>query len=124
MKIIVDGREYEVWEQDQDKDLLTALLHLGFDVPYFCWHPALGSVGACRQCAIKTFKDENDTRGVRELLNLGHTFAHALESVTGYGHYTHGEAVSVGLCAAVRCAFRARFPGCWRAGWRLPRRPR
>ena len=31
--------------------------------PYFCWHPALGSVGACRQCAVKQFKDENDTHG-------------------------------------------------------------
>ncbi|MEJ7679733.1 MAG: 2Fe-2S iron-sulfur cluster-binding protein [Segetibacter sp.] len=36
---------------------------LGFDLPYFCWHPALGSVGACRQCAVKVFKDENDTQG-------------------------------------------------------------
>ena len=67
MKITVDGREYEVRAQDQDRDLLTALLHLGVDVPYFCWHPALGSVGACRQCAVKTFKDERDTRGRIEM---------------------------------------------------------
>ena len=39
------------------------VLSLGFDLPYFCWHPALGSVGACRQCAVKQFKDENDTQG-------------------------------------------------------------
>ncbi|HZD40698.1 MAG TPA: NADH-quinone oxidoreductase subunit NuoG, partial [Terriglobales bacterium] len=38
-------------------------LSLGLDLPYFCWHPALGSVGACRQCAIKQFKDEKDTQG-------------------------------------------------------------
>jgi NADH-quinone oxidoreductase subunit G len=44
-------------------NLLHACLSLGFDLPYFCWHPALGSVGACRQCAIKQFKDENDTHG-------------------------------------------------------------
>ena len=36
---------------------------LGIDLPYFCWHPALGSVGACRQCAVKQFRDENDTHG-------------------------------------------------------------
>jgi len=36
-----------------------ARIHL----PYFCWHPAMGSVGACRQCAVKHFKDEKDTRG-------------------------------------------------------------
>ena len=36
---------------------------LGFNLPYFCWHPALHSVGACRQCAVKVFNDERDTRG-------------------------------------------------------------
>jgi NADH-quinone oxidoreductase subunit G len=59
-KIWVDDKWYEV---DADQSLLQACLELGFDLPYFCWHPALGSVGACRQCAVKQFKDENDTRG-------------------------------------------------------------
>ncbi|MDO6429067.1 NADH-quinone oxidoreductase subunit NuoG [Flavitalea sp. BT771] len=45
------------------RNLLEACLGLGFDLPYFCWHPALGSVGACRQCAVKVFKDGQDTRG-------------------------------------------------------------
>jgi len=31
--------------------------------PYFCWHPALGSVGACRQCAVKQYQNADDTRG-------------------------------------------------------------
>jgi NADH-quinone oxidoreductase subunit G len=51
------------FEADPSKNLLQVALTLGFDLPYFCWHPALGSVGACRQCAVKQFKDENDTRG-------------------------------------------------------------
>ncbi len=59
-KIWVDDKWYEV---NPDQSLLQACLELGFDLPYFCWHPALGSVGACRQCAVKQFKDENDTRG-------------------------------------------------------------
>jgi NADH-quinone oxidoreductase subunit G len=59
--IYIEGREYEVRAGD---NLLHACLSLGLDVPYFCWHPAMGSVGACRQCAIKQFKDENDTRGM------------------------------------------------------------
>lgn len=59
-KIWVDDKWYEV---KPDQSLLQVCLELGFDLPYFCWHPALGSVGACRQCAIKQFKDENDTRG-------------------------------------------------------------
>ena len=45
------------------KNLLEACLDLGFDVPYFCWHPALGSVGSCRQCAVKQFRDDKDTKG-------------------------------------------------------------
>lgn len=58
--IHVDGKTYEV---DGADNLLEACLSLGLDIPYFCWHPALGSVGACRQCAVKQFADENDTRG-------------------------------------------------------------
>ncbi|TAM81581.1 MAG: NADH-quinone oxidoreductase subunit NuoG [Acidobacteria bacterium] len=59
-KIWVDDNWYEV---RPDQSLLQVCLELGFDLPYFCWHPALGSVGACRQCAVKQFKDENDTQG-------------------------------------------------------------
>lgn len=58
--IHVDGKAYEVEGSD---NLLQACLSLGLDIPYFCWHPALGSVGACRQCAVKQYQDENDTRG-------------------------------------------------------------
>ena len=59
-KIFIDNKPYEV---KAGKNLLESCLSLGFDLPYFCWHPALGSVGACRQCAIKIYKDENDTQG-------------------------------------------------------------
>src|SRR5690606_10237993 len=40
--------------------------------------------------------------GGRALLNLGHTFGHAIENVAGYGGYLHGEAVAIGLVAAAR----------------------
>lgn len=58
--IHVDGKQYTV---DGADNLLQACLSLGLDIPYFCWHPALGSVGACRQCAVKQYKDANDTNG-------------------------------------------------------------
>ena len=45
------------------ENLLHACLSLGLNLPYFCWHPAMGSVGACRQCAVKQFRDEKDTHG-------------------------------------------------------------
>jgi NADH-quinone oxidoreductase subunit G len=56
----IDGRAHSV---DAAQNLLHACLSLGLDLPYFCWHPALGSVGACRQCAVKQFRDEHDTHG-------------------------------------------------------------
>ncbi|RYZ47949.1 MAG: NADH-quinone oxidoreductase subunit NuoG, partial [Sphingobacteriales bacterium] len=40
-----------------------ATLGLGLDLPYFCWHPSMGSIGACRQCAVKVFRDNGDTKG-------------------------------------------------------------
>jgi shikimate kinase/3-dehydroquinate synthase len=46
-------------------------------------------------------RDERDG-GLRQVLNLGHTVAHAIESVTGYARYRHGEAVALGLLAALR----------------------
>ena len=58
--IHVDGKEYEV---DGSDNLLSACLSLGLDIPYFCWHPALGSVGACRQCAVKQYANADDKRG-------------------------------------------------------------
>jgi NADH-quinone oxidoreductase subunit G len=58
--IYIDGEPRQV---DGTQNLLHVLLSLGYDVPYFCWHPALGSVGACRQCAVKQFRDEHDKAG-------------------------------------------------------------
>jgi shikimate kinase/3-dehydroquinate synthase len=45
--------------------------------------------------------DERDG-GPRQVLNLGHTVAHAIETAAGYGTYRHGEAVALGLLAALR----------------------
>jgi 3-dehydroquinate synthase len=66
----------------------------------------LGSV-IRRCCEIKAgivAADERElaSEGGRALLNLGHTFGHAIEQVTRYGVYLHGEAVAVGLAAAAR----------------------
>lgn len=54
--------------------------------------------------------DERETRGVRALLNLGHTFGHALEAETGYSErLMHGEAVALGMALAFRFSARAGF---------------
>jgi len=58
--IYIENKSHEV---DVERNLLDVCLSLRLDLPYFCWHPAMGSVGACRQCAVKVFSNENDTRG-------------------------------------------------------------
>jgi len=52
--------------------------------------------------------DERES-GLRAVLNLGHTVGHALEAQGGYGRWTHGEAVSLGLLAALRLGQRLGF---------------
>jgi len=59
-QIWVDGKVFKV---DKDKNLLETILSLGFDLPYFCWHPALGSVGSCRQCAVRKYQGKEDQQG-------------------------------------------------------------
>jgi 3-dehydroquinate synthase len=64
---------------------------------------ALGRI-VRRSCEIKAAivaEDEHE-RGRRALLNLGHTFGHALESLGGYGRWLHGEAVAIGTVLAAR----------------------
>ena len=61
-----------------------------------------------RCCSIKAdvvSQDETET-GVRALLNLGHTFGHAIESEQGYGNWLHGEAVAAGTMLAARTALQ------------------
>ena len=57
-------------------------------------------------CQIKANVVENDEKeqGLRALLNLGHTFGHAVETLAGYGVIKHGEAVSIGMVMAARVA--------------------
>jgi 3-dehydroquinate synthase len=54
---------------------------------------------SCLNKAQVVAEDETES-GVRATLNLGHTFGHAIETGTGYGHYLHGEAVAIGTCQA------------------------
>lgn len=60
--IHIDGITVEV---DSADNLLQACLSLGIDVPYFCYHPALGSVGSCRQCAVKQYQSKEDMEAGR-----------------------------------------------------------
>jgi 3-dehydroquinate synthase len=65
-----------------------------------------------RSCELKARiveQDEREEIGTRAVLNYGHTFAHAFESVSGYKGWLHGEAVAAGMVCAARLAERLRL---------------
>ncbi|MBB3861231.1 3-dehydroquinate synthase [Novosphingobium hassiacum] len=91
------------------------------DAPFFQWCEANGAKllagnHAAREYAIAhsvaakariVAADEKETAGVRALLNLGHTFGHALEAETGFGdRLLHGEGVALGMVLAARFSAR------------------
>jgi 3-dehydroquinate synthase len=86
--IIADAEMFAALEKDMDKVLRRDRHALGFLIP--------------RNVRIKARVVSRDEResGLREVLNFGHTFAHALESITKYRRYRHGEAVAWGMMSA------------------------
>jgi 3-dehydroquinate synthase len=62
--------------------------------------------GSCRLKAAVIERDPEEKSDLRFALNYGHTIGHALEAATGYGRFTHGEAVAVGIVAEARLAAR------------------
>jgi 3-dehydroquinate synthase len=95
------------------------------DAEFFAWletnlgrllarDPAALAEAIRRACAIKAAIVAEDEReqGRRALLNLGHTFGHAIEAGAGYGAVLHGEAVAAGLALAAELSARTgRLPG-------------
>ena len=86
--LIRDAEFFSWLETNQDR-----LLQREADALAFAIH---------RSCANKAEVVAADEReqGNRALLNLGHTFGHAIETATGYTRYLHGEAVAIGMCLA------------------------
>ena len=87
---VLDGDFFTFLEQNTDLLLFrdkSALIH-----------------AVSRSCAIKARVVESDERegGVRAVLNYGHTLGHAVETLTGYTRYLHGEAVAIGMVQAAR----------------------
>jgi 3-dehydroquinate synthase len=65
---------------------------------------------SCRNKAEVVAADERES-GTRALLNLGHTFGHAIETGVGYGEWLHGEAVAAGMCLAADLSARLGWIG-------------
>ncbi|HPZ81824.1 MAG TPA: 3-dehydroquinate synthase [Thermogutta sp.] len=65
----------------------------------------------CQLKATIVEQDEREVTGLRAVLNYGHTFAHAIETLTGYNQWLHGEAVAIGMACAAELAVRlGMFP--------------
>jgi 3-dehydroquinate synthase len=90
-----------------------------YDAEFFSWlegnvdgllklDPELLAQAVLVSCEIKARVVEQDEResGLRAILNLGHTFGHAIETVMGYGNWLHGEAVAAGMVMAIDLSIR------------------
>lgn len=64
---------------------------------------------SCKYKADIVQTDEKETKGIRELLNFGHTFAHALETITKYKKFLHGEAVVFGMIFVCKLAEKISY---------------
>ena len=92
--IILDGEFFTWLEENMD-----ALLRLDGAALAYCIRRC------CELKAEVVAADERET-GLRALLNLGHTFGHAIEAEMGYGNWLHGEAVAAGMVMAARTSER------------------
>jgi shikimate kinase/3-dehydroquinate synthase len=70
-----------------------------------------GVIFACARTKLSVVASDERDSGRRQVLNLGHTVGHAIETATGYGRYRHGEAVGLGLLAALRLSDAVQLRG-------------
>ncbi|CAG9406263.1 3-dehydroquinate synthase [Providencia alcalifaciens] len=91
--IILDGEFFSWLEENID-----ALMALDNQAMAYCIRRC------CELKAQVVAADEKETSGLRALLNLGHTFGHAIEAEMGYGVWLHGEAVAAGMVMAAKTA--------------------
>ena len=63
--VIIDDVQYQV---PAGRNMLDVCLSLKLDLPFFCWHPAMGSVGACRQCAVVQYRTDRAGREHEEIV--------------------------------------------------------
>ena len=71
--------------------------------------PGERTILACARTKLAVVAEDERDGGRRQVLNLGHTVGHAIETATGYGRYRHGEAVGLGLLAALRLSGREQL---------------
>ncbi len=124
--VIIDTGTLDTLEDRQLRAGIAEVIKYGLlrDAPFFAWleanmdallardKAALAHAieRSCRNKAEIVAADELE-RGQRALLNLGHTFGHAIETGLGYGTWLHGEAVAAGMCMAAEMSRRLGWLG-------------
>jgi 3-dehydroquinate synthetase/shikimate kinase len=107
LRTVIDPALLKTLPEEQRLEGLAEVVKTGLLAGEPLWE--LSDDDLVRRCAaFKTavcLRDPDD-RGPRQMLNLGHTFAHALEAAAGYETVTHGRAVALGLLAALRLSGR------------------
>ncbi len=92
---LIQKDEFSVWlEQHMDKLLVRDPDYIAQAIETSC------------QCKADVVAADEKESGIRALLNLGHTFGHAIETGTGYGNWLHGEAIAVGMLMAADLSMR------------------
>lgn len=114
--VIADMNTLDTLDDRELRAGLAEVIKYGFiiDAEFFAWLEAnvdallardvnATAYAVKRSCEIKARVVEADERehGQRALLNLGHTFGHAIEAAMGYGVWLHGEAIGAGMCMAL-----------------------
>lgn len=90
--IIID-HDFFIWLEDN----IESLLRLEPEALSYC-------IYRCCELKAQVVADDETEQDVRAILNLGHTFGHAIETELGYGKWLHGEAVAVGMVMAAQAA--------------------
>jgi 3-dehydroquinate synthase len=94
--------------------LLPLLTEQGDALRAFAEPVCTTTIAQCLRIKAATVEQDERETGLRRVLNLGHTVGHAIEATAGYGRYTHGEAVALGLRAVALLAERRELcPATW-----------
>ena len=108
VRTVIDPTLLRTLPEEQRREGLAEVVKTGLLAGEPLWE--LPDAELVRRCAAfkaaLCLRDPYD-RGPRQALNLGHTFAHALEAAAGYETVTHGRAVGLGLLAALRLSGRS-----------------
>jgi shikimate kinase / 3-dehydroquinate synthase len=104
---VIDPATLETLPEEQRLEGMAEVVKTGLLAGEPLWElPTAQLVRRCAAYKAAVCLRDPDDRGERAVLNLGHTFAHALEAAAGYEGLTHGRAVALGLLAALRLSGR------------------